>query len=155
MTPAASADDEDVGGRTLELARAYQTLLAEGRLDEWIALWHDDALLEFPFAPAGRPAAYRGKDEILEYMTHAAGRIATDAVEELRVHTASDPQVLIVELSTRGHLVESGAPYDQRYVCVFEARDGLLWRYREYWNPLVSIDAHGGFDEWMAATRKN
>jgi len=38
-------------------------------------------------------------------------------------------------------------------VCVFEVRDDKLVAYREYWNPLVSIEAHGGLDEWLAARR--
>jgi ketosteroid isomerase-like protein len=145
------SDVEATRQRTLDLAGMYQTLLGQGRFDEWIALWHDDAILEFPYVPAGRTSSYRGKEAILAYMKAASGRIATDAVDELRVHEAADPHMLVVELATRGHLVGSGAPYDQRYVCVFELREGLLWRYREYWNPLVSIDAHGGLDEWLAS----
>jgi len=32
----------------------------------------------------------------------------------------------------------------------FEIRDGKMHRHREYWNPLVTIDAIGGRDEWAA-----
>jgi ketosteroid isomerase-like protein len=136
--------------RTLELAQAYQALLGQGHLAEWIELWHDDATLEFPFVPVGHRASYHGKAEILAYMQAASGRIVTDEVSELRLHTGADPEVLVVELGTRGHLVATGAAYDQRYICVFELREGLLWRYREYWNPLVSIEAYGGREEWEA-----
>ncbi|WP_437670724.1 hypothetical protein [Sorangium sp. So ce131] len=33
---------------------------------------------------------------------------------------------------------------EQHYVCAVEARDGLIVRYRGYWNPLVGIAAFGG-----------
>ena len=149
MTDGVEDSDDALRRQTLEQAQRYQAFLGEGRLDEWISLWHDEAILEFPYAPAGRAGSYHGKEAILAYMTAASGRIATDGIDELRVHETADPRVLIVELASRGHLVGSGARYDQRYVCLFELRDGLLWRYREYWNPLVSMDAYGGLDEWL------
>ncbi len=137
--------------RTLELAQGYLALLSQGRLEEWIRLWHEEAVLEFPFAPLGRASAYVGKADILAYMRSTRGRISTDKVEEIRLHPSTDPTVLVVELVTRGHMVDSGVSYDQRYVSVFECRDGLIWRYREYWNPLVSIEAHGGLENWLAS----
>jgi ketosteroid isomerase-like protein len=143
-------DEGAARARTLELAGAYQKLLAEGRLDEWIELWHPDAVLEFPFAPAGRRRTYHGRAEILDYMRSASGRIAIDSVRQIRAHPGADPQALVVELSTLGHLTATGAAYNQDYVCVFEVQGGLLWRYREYWNPLVSVEAHGGFEAWIA-----
>ena len=141
---------EDVRRRTLETAQAY--LLTLGDLERWIELWHDDGVLEFPFAPPGRPTTYRGKEAILNYMRAASSRIVTEGVDDLRVHAGDDPQVVVAEISARGRLAQSGARYDQRYVCVFEMRDGLVWHYREYWNPLVSMEAYGGLDEWLAAT---
>ncbi|HEY1652841.1 MAG TPA: nuclear transport factor 2 family protein [Acidimicrobiales bacterium] len=146
MTPSA----DEVRQRTLEVAQAYLVLLGQN-LDEWIELWHEDGALEFPFAPTGRPDSYHGKQDILAYMKAASGRIVTEGVENLRVHPGADPEVLVAELATRGHLSTTGARYDQRYVCVFEMRDGLLWRYREYWNPLVSIEAYGGLAAWFTA----
>jgi ketosteroid isomerase-like protein len=34
---------------------------------------------------------------------------------------------------------------------VFHLKNGKLWRYREYWNPLVTIEGFGGLDAWIAA----
>jgi uncharacterized protein len=145
-----SLTPDDVRRRTLETAQSY--LLTLGDLDRWIELWHDDGVLEFPFAPSGRPTTYRGKEAILVYMRGASSRIVTDAVDDLRVHAGDDPQVVVAEIATRGHLAQTGARYDQRYVCIFDMRDGLVWRYREYWNPLVSMEAYGGLAEWLAAS---
>lgn len=136
----------------MEIAQAYLEMLGRDRWDDWIALWHDEAVLKFPFAPAERPASYTGKHEILAYMRAAAGRLIVDAVEEMRLFPGQDPEVLVVELSIRGHLAGTNASYDQQYVSIFECREGLLWRYREYWNPLVSIAAYGSRDRWLAAT---
>ena len=139
MTDGVEDSDDALRRQTLELAQRYQAFLGEGRLDEWISLWHDEAILEFPYAPAGRAGSYHGKEAILAYMTAASGRIATDGIDELRVHETADPRVLIVELASRGHLVGSGARRPALRLPLRAARRSL-WRYREYWNPLVSMD---------------
>jgi len=142
--------EDDIRQATLALVSQYQALLGQGRWDDWIALWAEDGELDFPFAPAGRQRVYRGRAEILAYMKAASGKMIIEGVERARLFPAQDPAVAVAEFTIRGHAVADGAPYNQSYVLVFETEDGLLKRYREYWNPLVSIDAFGGRDAWTA-----
>ncbi|MGA0601084.1 nuclear transport factor 2 family protein [Caulobacter sp. KR2-114] len=144
------SDDDHIRQATLHVVAQYQALLSQGRWDEWIGLWAEDGELDFPFAPAGRQRLYRGREAILRYMRAASGKMVIEAVASARLIPAQDPRVAVAELSIRGHAAEGGAPYDQSYVLVFETEDGLLKRYREYWNPLVSIDAFGGREAWTA-----
>ena len=134
-------DDESIRLETLSLMQQYQTLLTEGRFNEWIELWADDGVCEFPFASPERPRHLLGKEQILAYMTAYPSRISIDGVDELRVHPALDPNVVVVEMTIRGRAVETDKPYNQQYVIVAETRDGKLAHYREYWNPLVSAEA--------------
>jgi uncharacterized protein len=134
-------DDQAVRDETVALMQAYQTLITEQRFDEWIELWADDGVCEFPFATAGRPNRLCGKDEILEYMTQYPARISIEGVEALRVHLGVDPHVVVVEMTIRGTATETGKPYNQQFVIVGETKDGKLAHYREYWNPLISAEA--------------
>lgn len=143
--------DDGVRARTLELVTSYQTLLSGQRWQEWIDLWAEDGVLEFPFAPAGRRRRYEGKRDILAYMSATPGKMAIDAVEHLRVFPMQDPEIAAVELAIRGRAIATGLPYKQSYVLFFETKNGKLSHYREYWNPLVSIDAFGGRDAWTAS----
>jgi ketosteroid isomerase-like protein len=124
--------------QTMDLAARYQVLLANQQWDEWIELWGDDAVCEFPYAAADRPQRLVGKTKILGYMRGYPGRFVIDRIEEMVLHETVAGAVLVVELAIKGHVVASGASYDQRYVCIFEVADGLLRRYREYWNPMIS-----------------
>lgn len=142
--------DDEIRSNTLALVTSYQRLLLEQHWDEWIELWTDDAELTFPFAPIGRQSTYRGKPQILCYMRATPGHVAIDGVREMRLFPMLDPNVAVVEVAIEGHIPTTRAPYDQRYVLFFEARGGKLWRYREYWNPLISIDAMGGRERWTA-----
>ena len=136
--------DDEIRAQTLKIATAYQTLIGRGAWDEWIELWAEDGTLEFPYAPPGRQSIYRGKAEILAYMKAATGKMKIDSIGAMRVHPLLDPHGMTVELAARGSILATGKPYDQKYVFFFEVRNGKIVQYREYWNPLVSIDAHNG-----------
>jgi ketosteroid isomerase-like protein len=134
-------DDEGIRLETLTLMQQYQRLLTEARFGEWIELWADDGVCEFPFASPGRPRLLQGKEQILAYMTAYPSRIFIEGVDKLRVHPALDPNVVVVEMTIKGRAVETDKPYNQQYVIVAETRDGKLTHYREYWNPLVLAEA--------------
>lgn len=143
------ANKEDIRAQTLWVVDAYQRLIGQKNWDQWIELWADDGELNFPYAPSGRKRVYRGKAEILAYMRATPGRVAIDSVDQMRFFPMQDPAVAVVELTVKGHIPATAATYNQTYVLFFEVKDGKLWRYREYWNPLISIDAMGGDrDKW-------
>jgi hypothetical protein len=51
----------------------------------------------------------------------------------------------------QGPLLETDAPYRQKYISIIEISGGKLSLYRESWNPLISRDANGGREAWTAA----
>ncbi len=147
--------DDEIRAQTLQIATAYQTLLAQGKWDDWIELWAEDGTLEFPFAPPGRQSIYRGKAEIVAYMKAASGKMKIDGITAMKVSPLLDAHGVTVELAAKGAMLKTGKPYDQKYVFFFEMQDGKIARYREYWNPLISIDANNGDrDGWTAAFGK-
>ena len=146
----AATQDVPVREQTLALVQSYQTLIAQRCFDQWIELWAEDGTCEFPYALEGRPRLLQGKDAIYRYMTTYADGIVIDAVEEMRIHPMLDPEMAAVELATAGRVLPSGRAYNQRYVVIFEVKNGKLWRYREYWNPLIAIEAFGGMAAYLS-----
>lgn len=133
--------DDEIRQANLAVIQRYRELLFAQRFDEWIELWADDGICEFPFAPEDGPKRLEGKAEILDYMTRFPSRFSIEGVDRLRIHPGLDPNIVIVELAIRGRATGTGKPYNQQYVVVAELRDGKLAHYREYWNPLVSAEA--------------
>lgn len=133
--------DDEIRQENLALMQQFQTLLLEQRFGEWIDLWADDGICEFPFARPERPKILKGKEAILAYMTDYPSWFEVEGVDELRVHQGLDPNVLVVEMKIKAHAVESGKPYNQQFVIVAEASEGKLAHYWEYSNPLVSAEA--------------
>ena len=135
----------------LHIVEMFLPLFSQQRWDEWIDLWADDGMLEFPFAPSGRRNSYVGKTEILAYMMPLAGKMKIEEVSYHNVYSMLDPKIVCMELGIKARIVKTGAPYNQRYISIFEMKDGKVWRYREYWNPMVSMEANGGREAWTNA----
>jgi ketosteroid isomerase-like protein len=72
-----------------------------------------------------------------------------DSVSKLNISPMLDPNKIVIELAINGHLISNGATYNQLYVTFFEFESGKIKYYREYWNPIVSIEAYGSYEAWM------
>ena len=150
-----SSDADEQRPEVQALLQRYLLFYSQRRWDEWLEIWADDGVLEFPFAPAGRKRRYVGKAEILAYMQATAERMAErlkiEGMDSFQVRPMLDPQWVCLEMSIKGRVTETDAPYNQSYISLVEIKHGKLSLYREYWNPLVSMDASGGREAWTAA----
>ena len=114
--------------------------VATGDSSAIVDLCADDVVFEFPFAPPGRPTRVEGKPALGDYLKALAGRVRIEGVRDLEIHETVKPDVAIIEMTMTGTVTATGAPYEQSYVSVLTVHDGLITRYRDYWNPLRSAD---------------
>jgi uncharacterized protein len=107
-----------------------------GDIAAMVHLCADDVVFEFPFAPPGRPTRIEGKPALIDYLTALSGRMRIEDVPSLEIHQTVKPDVAIIEMTMTGTVTATGALYRQSYVVILTVRDGLIVRYRDYWNPL-------------------
>jgi len=116
-------------------------LTAAGRLDEWAELFAPDAVLEFPFAPAGMPRQVKGREALVAHMANFPKMFDVEFVD-LVFHETIDPSLVIAEFRSTGTALPTGKPYEQTCISVVRTNgDALITHYLEYWNPLVAIEA--------------
>lgn len=143
------SDDAAIRHQTMTVVQSYLALLSRGLWNEWGQLWADDSVLEFPYAPEGAVNRYVGREPIVAYMSGTAGNIKVNGVSSVKVHPLQDPHAVFVELQIDGTALKTGKPYNQKYVTYFELQDGKIQNYREYWSPLITMEAVGGYDAYM------
>lgn len=136
-------------GRELVL-KGLRALLA-GDVETWMSLWADEGCMEFPYAPPGMIQRLEGKAAIGAYMRDFPQKLRVTRFSEPTIHQTLEPTVMIVEVACEGTAVSTGRPYPQRYVSVIETRDGRIVNYRDYWNPLVLLQATGQLGALTAA----
>ena len=111
-------------------------------MDRWIALFADDAVVEFPYAPSlGRAHRLVGKAAIDGYFRGTPGVFRDLEFSGLRRFPGADPEVAIAEVHGSAILAPTGKRYEQDYVMVVRTRAGEIVEYREYWNPLPFLRA--------------
>ncbi|WP_428935585.1 nuclear transport factor 2 family protein [Streptomyces sp. ACT015] len=126
--------------RPADLYRHSLRLLLDKDIPAWVALWAEDGLMEFPFAPDGWPRRLEGREAISAYMRHYPDHIGLHDFPDLRIHQTTDPRTIVVEMRGVGRLVESDAPFDMTYIAVVTVQEGLITSYRDYWNPLTVLE---------------
>ena len=122
----------------------FEALDALTRKDtsKWPALFANDGVQEFPFAPEGSPKKIEGKAGIADYLK--------DYPEKLGLHHIGQPvwhhdgNTAVAEFAVEGTAVPTGKPYNQHYISVIEHRGGKIIRYVDYWNPQIVVEALGG-----------
>ncbi|WP_406193749.1 nuclear transport factor 2 family protein [Kitasatospora sp. NBC_01560] len=112
-------------------------LLVEKDIAGWIDLWDEHGVLEFPFAPPGRPGRLEGRQAVADYMRHYPDHVDLHEFTDVRIHRTTDPGTIVVEMRGIGRLVQADSPFDMTYIAVVTVADGLITSYRDYWNPLA------------------
>ena len=126
--------------------------LTRGDVAPWSAMFADDGVQEFPYAPAGYPARISGRRAIADYLADYPKLFKLDRIVDPVFYPSGS--VLVLEFAVEGTALQTGKPYNQRYVSVIEHNAGQITRYVDYWNPLVAIEALGGADEVLAFGNK-
>lgn len=116
-------------------------LISAGQIHDWIKLFAPDAVLEFPFAPAGVPKKVVGHEALVAHMSNFP-KIFDIKFVDIVFHETVDPLLVITEFRSTGTALPTGKAYDQTCISVVRTNDeGLIIHYLDYWNPLVAIEA--------------
>ncbi|MFE0186866.1 nuclear transport factor 2 family protein [Streptomyces sp. NPDC058989] len=120
-----------------EVYRHGLQLLLDKDIPAWVGLWAADGVMEFPFAPPGRPERLEGREAIAAYMRDYPDHIDLHDFLDVRIHQTTVPGTIVVEMRGVGRVVRTGGPFDMTYIAVVCVRDGRFTSYRDYWNSLA------------------
>jgi uncharacterized protein len=119
--------------------RSNLSELLEPGLLTFLDMLSEDAAMEFPYAPPGFTRRLDGKAAIRQHLDAIGNLIAIESFSSAKVYRTSTGCVL--EFSCLGTARQTGRPYNQDYISVIAIRDGHIVHYRDYWNPLVVLEA--------------
>jgi uncharacterized protein len=113
----------------------------------------DDAVIEAPFAPPGRPARYASREEFLTATEaeRANFPVRFEEVRDVVVHDTADPEVIVVEYTMVGVHTTTGHRASAPFIGVLRVRDGRVAGWREYQNHPAIAAALGRLPDLLAA----
>ena len=128
---------------TQVLRRSLDTFLSKD-MKAWSELCDENVVVEFPFAPDGSPAKLEGRQAIYEYLRKYPNIIDIKGIPAAKIYPTDDPNMAIAEWSVTGRVISNGNPYNMSYATFVTIRNGLIVRYKEYWNPSAFLKALSG-----------
>lgn len=123
---------DDHRQRNFDVVQRAFAAVGAGDADAQVANYTEDIVLEFPFTDP--PTVVQGRDAVHERLTNAF-KVFQFSLEISAVHPCTDADEFIVEFTGSGTYLPNGAPYENRYIAVFNFRDGKICRQREYFDP--------------------
>jgi uncharacterized protein len=104
-------------------------------------LWTEDAVHEYPFAPAPYSRQLVGRDAITAYIANVTQSATNWSFTNFSFSATSDPDTVFVEFEGSALVTATGKKYQQIYVGRITLREGKIAKYRELWNPSWILDA--------------
>ena len=130
-------DDEQRSRHGATFARSLAAL-SRGDLEGHLAGCSDDFVLELPYADP--PQTVRGKEAVRAYLTPALATFSMH-LDITRLVTCLDPDVLVAEYTSEGHVTTTDKPYTNSYIAIVRFRGDLICAQREYYNPVPALRA--------------
>jgi hypothetical protein len=141
---AANADAEAVIEEFLDALEAMS-------MERFLKVWHDDGVQIMPYAPEGFPARLEGKEAIRQQYGSLPKDYKSMRFPDRIFHFTNDPNRVWVEFRGEIQIKVTDKSYNSTYVCLFTLCDGRIIEYKEYFNPIIFLNAFGSTE----ALRKN
>ena len=130
--------------QTEQTVRTFLTSLEAKDMDAFAAVWAEDAVQDMPYAPEGFPRRVEGRDNLIQHYgawPEVSG--TANFTDELVFYPMADPTMVFAEWHGVVEIIPTGRIYDQRYGGLFQVVDGKIVLFREYFNPIVFVEAFG------------
>ena len=115
--------------------------LADG--EDYFDLLADDVIFEYVISVPGYPRNVRGRQNVIDLYSNYDDYMTVHAVDNLRVYRDPAASVAVLEYEVHGESVQTGRPYNNRFVSIITVNDNKVTHWRDYLDPIAVYDAAG------------
>jgi len=115
--------------------------LADG--EDYFDLLADDVVFEFVISVPGYPKRVEGRQDIIDLYGDYDSFITVRSADNLRVYRDPAASVVVLEYEVHGESVQTGRPYNNRFVSIITIKNGKVQWWRDYLDPIAVFDTAG------------
>lgn len=117
----------------------------EGLVDgeDYFDLLSDDVVFEYVISVPGYPRRVEGRQSIIDLYSDYGDFMTVHSADNLRVYRDPKASVVVLEYEVHGESVQTGRPYDNRFVSILTVKDHKVTHWRDYLDPIAVFDATG------------
>jgi ketosteroid isomerase-like protein len=111
--------------------------------EDYFDLLADDVVFEYVISVSGYPTRVEGRQNIIELYSDYDDYMAVHVADNLRVYRDPEASVVVLEYEVHGESVQTGRPYNNRFVSIITVKDNKVTHWRDYLDPIAVFDAAG------------
>ena len=89
------------------------------------------------------PSGVEGRQNIIDLYSNYDSYMTVRSADNLRVYRDPAASVVVLEYEVHGESVQTGRPYNNRFVSIVTIKDGKVTWWRDYLDPIAVFDAAG------------
>lgn len=142
------SNSETIPSFGAKLREALREAITPEAGEDFLAMCAEDIVFKFPYTPNPSLTEIKGREALANYLQKVGAMLEFESFSRTVVHESKDGETFILEFSCKARGAETGARYDQDYISVIRIQQGKIVEYRDYWNPLILLEAVGGLDKF-------
>jgi ketosteroid isomerase-like protein len=115
--------------------------LADG--EDYFDLLADDVVFEYVVSVPGYPRRVEGRQNVIDLYSSYDDYMTVHTADSLRVYRDPEASVVVIEYEVHGESVQTGRPYNNRFVSIVTVKDRKVTHWRDYLDPIAVFDAGG------------
>jgi len=115
--------------------------LADG--EDYFDLLTDDVVFEYVISVPGYPRRVEGRQNIIDLYSGYGDFMTVRSADNLRVYRDREASVVVLEYEVHGESVQTGRPYNNRFVSIITVKDHKVTHWRDYLDPIAVFHAAG------------
>ena len=137
------ADDSNFGadGPFFRIIREGLQGVADG--EDFFDLLADDVVFDFVIPVPRYPRRVEGRQNIVDLYGGYDSFMIVRSADSLQVYRDVARSTVVLEYEVHGESVQTGRPYDNRFVSIVTIRDGKVAGWRDYLDPVAVFEASG------------
>lgn len=118
-----------------ETARRVIELVSNYQFDDIEQYVHDDIVMEAPYQAFHTGPLRRGKQAFMTGMRFVPNVFKTFSLNIHELYDCREQDVVVLEMTSVGIFLANSGTYQNRYIVVFQFKDGKIHLWREFFNP--------------------
>jgi ketosteroid isomerase-like protein len=111
--------------------------------EDYFDLLADDVVFEYVISVPGYPRRVKGRKKVIDLYSDYDDYMTIRAADNLRVYRDSEASTIVLEYEVHGQSVQTGRPYNNRFVSIVTVKNNKVTQWRDYLDPIAVFDAAG------------
>lgn len=109
--------------------------------EDYFDMLADDVVFEYVISVPGYPRRVEGRQGIIDLYSGYDSYMRVHSADNLRIYRDPKASVVVLEYEVHGRSVQTGRPYDNRFVSIITVTDEKVTHWRDYLDPIAIFDA--------------